>query len=325
MTTVPPGRYLLLGASGLVGSHALVALRGQPGVSVRAVGGRRLPTVSGPNIEALSGDLTDAKFVSELVHGVDFLFLFAGVLSTAPVLARDPLASVLTTLRLSVSAIEAAWRAGVRRCVWLSSTCGYPSCEGPLVERQMFEGEPPSQWHALGWMTRYVETLCETVATRISNTISVVVLRPSLIYGEYDHFDEATAHFLPSLVRRVVARERPIEVWGNGNQSRDLIHAADVVAAALSGLTVEEPFVALNVAAGRSYSVNEILSKLLAIDGFSDAEIIHVGGKPQTAASRQFDTHRAFKVLRWCPQVTLDDGLTRTVAWYRQAHAAELE
>lgn len=319
MTFPPPGRYLVLGASGLVGSHLLLALKNQPGVQVRAVGGSRAPRVEGANIEPLRADLTDPAHCGALMADIDYLMLFAGVLSTAPVLARDPLASVLATLRLSVNALEAGWRAGVKRCVVLSSTTGYPVSDQPLTEDRLFEGEPPPGWHALGWMSRYVETLCQTVALRLPRPMAVTALRPSMIYGEYDHFDEASAHFLPSLIRRVVARERPIEVWGDGAQTRDLVHAADVAAASLKALGHPEPFAAFNVAAGESHSVNHILERLIALDGFADAQVSHRLDKPQSTARRAFDDGRIRDALGFTPAISLDEGLKRTISWYRES------
>jgi GDP-L-fucose synthase len=322
MTNPPPGHYLIFGASGLVGSHLLHALRDRPEVTVTAVGGSRPPQVTGANITPRQTDLTERQACEALMAGADYLVLAAGVLSTAPVLKRDPLASVLTTQRIAVNTLETAWRAGIKHAVLLSSTTGYPEGDAELSEEQMFKGEPPAGWHALGWMTRYVETLAQSVALHVPRPMPVTVLRPSLIYGEYDHFDEASAHFLPSLVRRVVHRETPIEVWGNGTQTRDVIHAADVAAACLRGLAHPEPFAAFNIAAGASYSVNDILARLVALDDFSDAQIVHRLDKPQSTATRRFDVSLAREVLGFSPSVSLDEGLRRTIAWYRHALAA---
>jgi GDP-L-fucose synthase len=317
MHAPPPGHYLILGASGLAGSHLLIALKDMPGVRVRAAGGSRMPRVHGGNIEPLQMDAADPAQCAAVMDGVDCLLLCAGVLSTSPVLARDPLASVLTTLRVSMNALEAAWRAGVKRCVCISSTTAYPVSEDALTEDRLFEGEPPPGWHALGWMTRYVESLCRSVSSHIVRPMGVTVLRPSLIYGEYDHFDEASAHFLPSLVRRVVNREKPIEVWGDGTQVRDIVHGADVARAALLGLSCTQQFSAYNIAAGESHSVNDILARLIALDGFTDAKITHRLDKPQSAARRFFDPSLARAELGFTPAVSLDEGLTRTLAWYR--------
>lgn len=315
---VPSGHYLVLGASGLLGSHALLALRDQPGIRVRAVGGSRLPRVVSANIEPTRVDLSDPAVVAPLFRDIDYVLVCAGVLSTAPVLASDPFRSVLTTLRISVNAIEAAWRAGVRRCVLLSSTCGYPESNEPLVEEQMFQGEPPIHWHALGSMTRYLENLCISVSERAKNPLAMTVLRPSLVYGEYDHFDD-TAHFLPALIRRVVAREKPIEVWGDGSQQRDLVHAADVIRAGLMSLTHPDQLLTANICAGTSHSVNDILARLMDADGFVDATVKHRIDRPQTATSLRFDGKKAKLQLGFRPEIGLSEGIARTLAWYRDS------
>lgn len=315
---IPLGHYLVLGASGLLGSHALLALRDQPGLRVRAVGGSRLPRVVGRNIDQLRADLTDPSAVAPLFLNIDYVFVCAGVLSTAPVLATDPLRSVLTTLRISINAVEAAWRSGVRRCVIISSTCGYPESNQPLTEEQMFQGEPPAQWHALGGMTRYLENLCISVSERVKNPLAITVLRPSLVYGEYDHFDD-TAHFLPALIRRVVARENPIEVWGDGSQQRDLVHAADVIRAGLMSLTHPDRLLTLNICAGTSHSVNDIVARLIDADGFADAMVKHRIDRPQTATLRRFDGKKAELQLRFRPRIGLDEGIAQTLAWYRES------
>jgi GDP-L-fucose synthase len=317
--TPPPGRYVVTGAAGLVGSHALLALRDVPGVSVRAVHRHRPLRVSAANIEPVFADLTDPAQCGAVMEGADHALLFAGVLATAPVLARDPLSPVLANLRIAVNSLEAAYAQNIRKCLWLGSTVGYPPADGELDEARLFESDPPDSWYGMGWMVRYVETLCRTFSERLPRSMPVIVLRPSMIYGEYDDFDEATAHFLPSLIRRVVARENPIEVWGTGDQTRDLVHAADVVDAALAALATVDRFDAFNVAAGRSWSVNECLAMILNIDGFADARIVHLAGKPATLSSRRFDNGKAAAVLGSAPLIPLEDGLRRTIAWHRDS------
>jgi GDP-L-fucose synthase len=294
-----------------------LALKEKHGLRVRAVGGRRLPRVLGANIDPLRADLSDPAAVTPLFRDIDYVFVCAGVLSTAPVLAADPFRSVLTTLRVSVNAIEAAWRAGVRRCVLVSSTCGYPESDKPLTEEQMFQGEPPAQWHALGGMTRYLENLCISVSERAKNPLAMTVLRPSLVYGEYDHFDD-NAHFLPALIRRVVAREKPLEVWGDGSQQRDLVHAEDVIRAGFMSLTHSDPLITANICAGRSHSVNDVLTRLIEADGFVDAQVRHRIDRPQTAALRRFDGKKAVLKLGFRPKIGLSEGILRTLTWYRE-------
>ncbi len=313
-----PGRYLILGASGLLGSHALLALRDKENIHVRAVGGRRLPRVEGANINANCVDLSALEGLAELFKEVDYVFVCAGLLSTTPVLAADPFHSVLTTLRVSINAIEAAWRAGVKRCVIISSSCGYPESNKPLKEDQMFQGEPPEQWHALGNMTRYLEKLCESVSSKVKNPMALTVLRPSMVYGEYDHFD-ITSHFLPAMIRRVVAREKPIEVWGDGTQRRDLVHAEDVIRAGLISLAHPDPLITINIGAGKSHSVNEILEYIIRADDYSNAQIKYIETQIKSPALRNIDTTKAKAILKFSPNISLSIGIERTLSWYKQS------
>lgn len=313
----PPGTYLVLGASGLVGSHAMARLADRPGINVRAVSHFRDLAVRAGNVEHVRVDLRDSAAAAPLMDGVDFVLLFAGVVATAPVLARDPVGPVRDQMAVTTAVCEAAFRAAVPRVVFLSSTTGYPMGDGPLGEPEMFLGEPPPGWTYLGWATRFLEVQARHLAERSAGRTSFVALRPTMIYGAHDNFSFEEGHFLPALLRRVVERCDPIEVWGTGEDERDLIHARDVVDASLLALGVDG-FEAFNVAAGEAHSVNGILDRLLRLDGWSDARIEHVPGRPRSVGKRSFSAERARSRLGFEARVSLDEGLGETLEWYRR-------
>ena len=122
VTNVPKGKYLLLGSTGLMGSHALLALDGKPGVEVKAAYHSRQPHIFGSNIQHVHADLLNRDACKELMNGVDYVLMFAGVLSTAPVIARDPVAPAMTNLLITSHSLEAAYYAGVAKFVWLHAT-----------------------------------------------------------------------------------------------------------------------------------------------------------------------------------------------------------
>ncbi|WP_413204343.1 NAD-dependent epimerase/dehydratase family protein [Rhodospirillum sp. A1_3_36] len=315
-TTIMPGQYSVLGASGLLGSHLLSALANRPGVQVRAVVHHRAPRIQAPNITPISLDLTDPDQARAAMQGADFAVIAAGIVASAPVLARDPVGPVLTNLRIATNALEAAWTEGVARCLLVSSTTGYPALETSLDEDQFFVGAPPPGWAGLGQVARFVETQAHWFAKGLPRSMHVAVIRPTLIYGEYDHFDDETAHFLPAILRRVVNRETPIEIWGTGEQTRDLVHGADVARAALLALATVQGYRAWTIGAGEAHSVNACLNMLLELDGFSNARIVHRLDKPSTVSRRRFDTRRANQELGFRPALSLRAGLRRTLEWY---------
>lgn len=311
------GKYLVLGSTGLAGVHTLLKLRNKAGVSVKAVYHRRMPLCNGINITHIQADLRDLGICKQLMTDVDYLFLFAGIVATSPVLNRDPVQPVLDNLRIYTNCLEAAFRSGVKKVVWLSSTTGYPAMDGSLNEASMFEGEPPGAWFFLGWMTRFVEIQCQTYAEKLGGSVSITALRPTMMYGEYDNFSFEEGHFLPAMIRRVIERQVPIEVWGTGEQSRDLVYAGDVVEAAIIAMERVKGYNVFNIASGKSVTINEVLTKIIDIDNFNNPKVIHLKNKPTTISKRFFSNEKAKEILGFCPGTSLTDGLRKTITWYR--------
>ena len=215
-----PGNYLVAGSAGLMGTTALLRLKDAPGVNVKAVYHRRGPRVSADNIAHVQADLRNVDACKKVAEGIDYVFMFAAVLSTAPVIARNPVSHITSNLIMNAQMLEASYFAGVKKFVWLSSSTGYPESRHPLKEDDMFAGNPPDVYFSVGWMSRYTEVLCRMYSTKLKNPMPVVILRPTTIYGEYEGFDFEKCHMLPALVRRVCDREDPLVVWGDGQNRR---------------------------------------------------------------------------------------------------------
>lgn len=242
----------------------------------------------------------------------------AGRVSTSAVLRTDPVESILDTLRIVTNALEACAAARLSNVVLVSSCTVYPTVDGAAGEDMATTGDPPGTWFGVGWMHRYLEKQLEWYASSLKRITTAVVLRPTLVYGRYDDFDPLTGHFLPAFVRRVVERERPIRLLGNGRQTRNLIDARDLAAAVEHALRLSEAgFRAFNVATPDDVSVRRLLDLLLEIDGFDDAQIeveSEEGGPPPAlhVSGRSFSEHTG-----WEPAVELRAGLSDLMAWYR--------
>ena len=219
-------------------------------------------------------DLLEREDAEAVLRGAEIAIVCAGKVSTTAELRRDPMASVVDTLRIGVNVLEAAARLGVERLVLLSSCTGYPEGGGTKEEAGMFAGDPPSGWFGVGWTHRFLEKQLEWYALHLGRIASATVLRPTLVYGPHDDFSQASSHFVPSMIAQVVARQRPIELWGDGSQTRNLIHAAHVASAIVAALAATPGYAAYNVAAPRSVSINDVPGTLIEVDGFADAEIV---------------------------------------------------
>lgn len=314
-----PGRHVVAGAAGLMGTFTLLRLRNQPGVEVIATVHQRPPLVEGANIRCLQADLTSLEDCRRVLEGADYLWLLAARLATAPVVAKDPLAHMTSNMLINANMLEAAWKAGLKKVLWLSSSTAYPDQEKPLQEEDFFRGDPPANHFAVGWMTRYTEALCRMYATILSHPLTIIAFRPTTIYGEYESFDFERAHVLPALVRKVVERQQPLEVWGSGEELRDFIYGDDVLDACLAALNVVNAgFEVLNLGYGREYRIREVLEIILRQDGFKDAELVYNQSKPSSVLRKTLDLTRIKARLGFQPKTDLESGIQKMLEWYRQ-------
>ncbi len=303
---------LVTGATGLVGTNILFRLKTIAGVRVKAVCHAKEPRIFSDNISYIKADLTKADECKKVVQGIDYVMMFAAKIVRRP----DNFAHLIENLNMNFQMLEAAYHAVVKKIIWLSSAAAYPFSEMPLEEERMFAADPPDECFPLAWAVRYTEILCRMYATKLKRRMTIIVLRPTAIYGENDNFNFATSHVLPALIRKVIERHNPIEIWGSGEVKRDFIYVGDVIGACFLALKKVEGFGCFNIGAGCSYSVKEILEMILKIDNYRQAPVVY-GHSKEDRRSISIDCKKAKEILGFTAKTSLRDGITNTVIWYK--------
>jgi len=312
-----PGKIVVFGGTGLIGRHVVEALVAAGARDLIATY-RSRPPFEADGVQWREADLLNPSDARSVLVGAGSAILCAGKVSTSVELRRDPVGSVLSTLRIGINALEAAAAEQVERLILLSSCTGYPQGTSRKEEAVMFSADPPSGWFGVGWCHRFLEKQLEWYSVHLGRITSAVALRPTLVYGPHDDFTRESGHFVPSMIGQVVSRQRPIEVWGDGSQSRNLIHAADVASAVVAALVAPRGYAAYNIASPRSASVNEVLKVLVEADRFSDAEIVHLRNRPSGASSLDVSAAAFADAFGWRPMRSLEQGLSDTIGWYRR-------
>jgi GDP-L-fucose synthase len=311
-------KILVTGGSGLVG-RTLIPRLIEMGAQVRATFHRRELSYSDKEVERIQADLTQPEACQRAVEGVELIFHCAANTSGAATMATTPMVHVTPNVIMNSLLLESAYHAQVQKFLWLSSTTGYPpSGEANVREDEMFEGDPFEKYYFVGWMKRFTEVLCRMYGEKLPRKMTTIVLRPTNIYGVNDDFEFATSHVIPALIRKVVERWNPLEVWGTGDDVRDAIYVDDMVDAMTLAMRKLESHVAINIGLGEVYSVKQILAFLLEIDGFSEAKITYNASKPTMIPIRKVDLTRAQELLGFQAKIGLREGLARTLAWYRE-------
>ena len=309
---------LVAGGSGLVGSNLIKRLLSE-GAKIRATLHETPPVIVDDRIEYVHADLTKGVDCRRAVAEQSIVFMCAASTSGAGAIATTPMVHVTPNVLMNTHMLEATYEAGADKFLWLSSTTGYPPSGSQRVkEEEMFEGEPFEKYYFMGWMKRFTEILCTMYGEKLARPMTTIVLRPTNIYGPHDDFEPATSHVTAALIRKVIERQDPIEVWGTGDDVRDLIYVDDMVEAMVTAVERLESYTAINIGLGEAYSVKQILETIIELDGYAEAKITLDPSKPSMIPIRLIDTTKAAQLLGFTANTGLRDGLQKTIEWYRQ-------
>jgi len=307
------------GRTGFVGTNIAKALL-ERGAVVYAHS-RRLDVLGNlppqtPNFIESGGDLAVAV---DLPRGVEYVFHCAAHTSGAHEMVTDPTAQVTVNVFMNSLLLDAAAKGGVKKLLFVSSSAVYPDLDIPLPEDRGFHADPPDVYFGPAWMKRYTEKIAEFYYKRYG--MEVVVIRPSNIYGPYSSFDPERAHVLPALIRKFVARQDPIEVWGTCDVVRDFIYVDDFVRGALLAFERSTGFSVYNIASGRQHTIGEAVEIIQRHTGYAGS-ITYNASKPMTVRKRVIDVSKATRELGFSAETPFEEGLRMTIDWYRARAAS---
>ena len=230
---------------------------------------------------------------------------------------------LLDNLKIQNHVIEAAWRHGARRLLFLGSSCIYPKyAEQPILEESLLTGalEPTNEWYAIAKIAGI--ELCR--ALRQQEGFDAISLMPTNLYGPGDNYHPTNSHVLPALIRRFHeaqgAGEASVTCWGTGSPLREFLHVDDLGEACVFALERWQPAAGelqhLNVGTGVDLTIKQLAEAVAAATGFQ-GEIHWDRSKPDGTPKKQLDVGR-LAALGWRARIPLAEGLTSTVALFRQ-------
>lgn len=312
-------KVLVTGGTGFIGSHVvekLVAKEAKVTVLDRMKEGNVKNIAYLKNkIKIIKGDCVNSVDAYTACKNQDIVMNLAAHVGGIEYNRNHQATLLRDNLLIAATMLEAARKAHVERFLVVSSACVYPrNAKIPTPETEGFVDEPEPTNGGYGWGKRMAEKLGQYYAEEFGMKISIV--RPYNCYGPRDHFDPKVSHVIPALIKRVLDGENPLIVWGSGRQTRAFLYVEDMAEGmikAVENYTAADP---INLGTDEEVSIKELIGKIISISGVK-TKVIFDKTKPDGSPRRNSDNKKAKKLVGFNAKTTLDEGLTKTIIWYR--------
>jgi len=241
------------------------------------------------------------------------------------ILANDsyPADFIRDNLRIQTNLIDASFNHGVRKFVFLGSSCIYPKlADQPISEAELLGGplEPTNEWYAIAKIAGI--KMCQ--AYRKQHGFNAICLIPTNLYGPGDNFDLQTSHVLPALIRKFHEAKQAgadsVEIWGTGSPRREFLYVDDLANAVVYLANNYDDGDIINVGTGEDIRIRD-LATLIARTIEFDGTLRFDTTKPDGTPRKLLDVSR-LRGLGWKPTWSLEDGIAKTYEWFQSNEAS---
>ena len=302
-------RIYVAGHRGLAGSAIVRRLRSD--------GFDRLTLRTHAELDLSSQARTEEFFASEKP---EYVFLAAALVGG--ILANNIRRAdfIRENLLIQTNVIDAAWRHGARKLLFLGSSCIYPKFAAqPMTEDALLTGplEPTNEPYAIA----KIAGLKMAEAYRSQYGFDAISVMPTNLYGPGDNFDLQSSHVLPALIRKFheakLAGASTVTLWGSGSPLREFLHVDDLASAAVFLMRNYSSGEIINIGSGEEISIGGLARLIGEVTGFTGT-IVYDSSKPDGTPRKFLDTSRLL-ALGWKPGIALRDGIARTYDWFCQS------
>jgi GDP-L-fucose synthase len=303
-------KVIVTGGAGFLGGHVVEALRAR-GVSRANI---FVPLSSEYDLRTSHGiaSMFDAFPADVVVH-------LAAVVGGIGYNRENPGMLFYDNLMMGVQLIEQARVRGVSKFVAIGTICAYPNFTPvPFKEADLWNGYPEVSNAAYGLAKKMM--LVQSQAYREQYGFNSIFLLPVNLYGPGDNFDPGSSHVIPALIKKIQdaadGRQSHLDVWGDGSASREFLYVEDAAEGILLAVENYDESAPMNLGTGNETTIRKLALTLCRLMEF-EGEVRWDSTKPNGQPRRCLDTSLAKQALGFEAQMPLEDGLRKTIAWYR--------
>jgi GDP-L-fucose synthase len=302
-------KILVTGGAGFLGKQVIAQLLGA---------GAKLENISVPRSKTC--DLRTLEHCQTAVEGQDLVIHLAAHVGGIGLNREKPAELFYDNLMMGTQLIHAAYQAAVKKFVCVGTICAYPKFTPvPFKEDDIWNGYPEETNAPYGVAKKAL--LVQLQAYRQQYGFDGIYLLPVNLYGPEDNFNPASSHVIPALIRKVYeAKQKGVKqlpVWGDGSPTREFLFSEDAARGIVMGAQSYNDADPVNLGTNFEISIRdlvELICRLMAFEG----ELIWETDQPNGQPRRCLDTSRAKSAFGFTAQVSLEEGLRRTIDWYIQ-------
>lgn len=301
-------RILVTGGAGFLGKRVVAQLL--------AAGADR-EKISIPRSKDL--DLCKWENCQKAVDQQDLVIHLAAHVGGIGLNQEKPAELFYDNLMMGTQLIHAAYQAGVEKFVCVGTICAYPKFTPvPFKEEDLWNGYPEETNAPYGVAKKAL--LVQLESYRQQYGFNGIYLLPVNLYGPEDNFDPRSSHVIPALIRKVheaqLAGDPTIPVWGDGSPTREFIYSDDAARGIVMGATSYDESDPINLGTNREITIKDLITLICELMGY-EGELVWQTDKPNGQPRRCLDTTRAKDRFGFEAQISFEEGLRRTIDWYR--------
>ena len=309
--------YLVTGGAGFIGSHLAAELVSR-GERVRIVDnlstGKRKNLEAAPGAEFVQGDLADPDLARRVAEGADYV-LHQAAIPSVPRSVKDPIASNRANIDATLNILVGARDAGVKRLVYAGSSSAFG--DTPTLPKREDMPTRPLSPYALQKLVG--EQYCQ-MFTQLYG-FETVTIRYFKVFGPRQDPGSPYSGVISLFISALVDGRRPV-IHGDGEQTRDFTYVANVVDGVLRACQAPgAPGETINVATAGRITLNDLFRRLKDLTG-ATVEPVYGEARPGDVKHSQADISKANRILGYLPKVSFEEGLKRTLEWYRASERA---
>ena len=250
----------------------------------------------------------------------DYVFLAAAKVGGIGANSEYPAEFIHDNLMIQTNVIDSAYRSGVKKLIFLGSSCIYPKFpKMPITEDQLLEGQLESSNDAYAIAKIAGIKMCQAYRKQYGfNAISVM---PTNLYGPNDNFDHNSSHVLPALISKFdgsleKSKHWVVKLWGDGSPKREFLHVDDLAEALVVCMDKYDSDDIINIGTGEDVTIKELAETIIDVVGYKNDYEWDIS-KPNGTPRKVLNVDK-MKSLGWEPKISLRDGIESTYEWYKE-------